>query len=122
MMRLPSRWGGKAGELLGAAWLRRLGFKVTPPLSGDHDRVVNGHKIEFKMSTLWEQGNCVFQQFRDQDYEYAFLLGISPTIATRGSSRRELCLSGLRLGMVARAARTRDGWPSQHVRVSAVSP
>jgi len=81
MMRLASRRRGKAGELLAAAWMRTLGYRVEPPLSGDHDRLVNGRKVEIKMSTLWEGGTYVFQQLRDQDYECAFLLGISPTIA-----------------------------------------
>ncbi len=51
------------------------------PLSGDHDRLVNSHKIEIKLSTLWESGVYKFQQLRDQDYEYALLLGVSPQIA-----------------------------------------
>lgn len=81
MMRLPSRSRGKAGEVLVSAWLKRLGHDVSRPLSGDHDRVVNGHKVEIKMSTLWAQGSYTFQQLRNQDYEFAFLLGISPAAA-----------------------------------------
>lgn len=81
IMRLASRRRGKAGEVLVEAWLRRLGLDVGRPLSGDHDRVVNGRKVEIKFSTLWEQGDYVFQQLRDQDYELVVLLGISPTSA-----------------------------------------
>lgn len=51
------------------------------PLSGDHDRVVSDRKVEIKFSTLWEQGDYVFQQLRDQDYELVVLLGVSPTAA-----------------------------------------
>ena len=79
IMRLASRRRGKAGEVLVEAWLRRLGFDVGRPRSGDHDRVVAGRKVEIKFSTLWEQGDYVFQQFRDQDYELVVLLGVSPT-------------------------------------------
>lgn len=38
-------------------------------------------RVEIKFSTLWEQGNYVFQQLRDQDYELVILLGLSPTAA-----------------------------------------
>jgi len=82
LMSLPSRSRGKAGEVLAAAWLARNGHRVASPTSADHDRRVNGAKIEIKMSTLWTGGNYVFQQLRDQDYEYVFLLGISPTTAS----------------------------------------
>lgn len=93
MMRLPSRRRGKAGELVAAAWMRLLGYNVAPPKSGDHDRLVEGRKVEIKMSTLWEGGTYVFQQFRDQDYEYAFLLGISPTIAHAWFMAKEIALA-----------------------------
>ncbi|MCA1836396.1 MAG: hypothetical protein LC721_08750 [Actinobacteria bacterium] len=81
LMRLPSRSRGKAGELLAEAWLRRLGLRVDRPVSGDHDRVVAGKKVEIKFSTLWAGGEYVFQQLRDQDYELVLLLGVSPTMA-----------------------------------------
>lgn len=81
LMRLPSRRRGKAGELLAEAWLRRLGYRVDRRLSGEHDRLVNGKKVEIKFSTLWESGDYVFQQLRDQDYELVVLLGVSPALA-----------------------------------------
>lgn len=80
-MSLASRRRGKAGELLAEAWLHRVGHVVTPPRSGDHDRIVDGHKVEIKFSTLWEQGDYVFQQLRNQDYEFVMLLGVSPASA-----------------------------------------
>jgi len=81
MMRLPSRTRGKAGEVVASAWLTRLGLHVVRATSADYDRGVNGHRVEIKMSTLWAQGAYKFQQLRDQEYEFAFLLGISPAIA-----------------------------------------
>lgn len=60
LMRLPSRTRGKAGELLGEAWLTRLGYDVGRPVSSEHDRIVNGRKVEIKFSTLWAQGEYVF--------------------------------------------------------------
>lgn len=73
-----SRRKGKAGELLAEAWLEGLGYRVERPRGVGHDRVVAGRRVEIKFSTLWEAGNYVFQQLRDQDYEFVFLLGISP--------------------------------------------
>lgn len=81
IMRLASRRRGKAGEVLVEAWLGRLGFRVGRPVSGDHDRVVNDRKIEIKFSTLWEGGDYVFQQLRDQEYELVILLAVSPAAA-----------------------------------------
>ena len=76
-----SRRRGKAGEVLIATWLARLGYEVRPPSNAGHDRLVSQRRVEIKFSTLWEQGNYVFQQLRDQDYELVILLGLSPTIA-----------------------------------------
>ena len=78
VMSLASRSRGKAGEELAEAWLKRLGCRVGPPRNSGHDRVVNGKAVEIKFSTLWQSGQYVFQQLRDQDYEYALLLGVSP--------------------------------------------
>lgn len=78
VMSLASRSRGKAGEMLVEAWLRRIGLTVRPPANSGHDRLVNGSKIEIKFSTLWQAGQYVFQQLRNQDYEHVLLLGISP--------------------------------------------
>lgn len=78
VMSLASRSRGRAGEVLVEAWLRRIDLTVRPPQNSGHDRVVNGHKVEIKFSTLWQAGQYVFQQLRNQDYEYILLLGISP--------------------------------------------
>jgi hypothetical protein len=43
--------------------------------------VINGRKCEIKFSTLWEDSIYAFQQIRDQDYEFAIMLGISPHAA-----------------------------------------
>jgi len=74
----PSRQVGKIGEQIISAWCKQKGFVVTKSGNSDADLVINGHPIEIKFSTLWETGGYTFQQLRDQNYEYAFLLGISP--------------------------------------------
>jgi len=81
LMRLPSRSRGRAGELIAESWLIGLGFEVRLPLNTGHDRIVSRRKVEIKFSTLWGSGEYVFQQLRDQDYELALMLGVSPTIA-----------------------------------------
>lgn len=75
----PSRQIGTIGEALVAGWAAAKGFDVIRPASADHDRRIAGLKVEIKFSTLWTDNEIFkFQQLRDQDYEYAFLLGVSP--------------------------------------------
>jgi hypothetical protein len=81
LLTLPSRKRGKAGELLVSHWLGRMRYQVDSPASSGHDRIVEGRSVEIKMSTLWGSGDYVFQQLRDQDYEFVILLGISPPVA-----------------------------------------
>jgi hypothetical protein len=78
---LQSRRRGKAGELVVTNWLRSEGFEVGRSTSSDSDRSVGLHQVEIKLSTLWDTGQFVFQQLRDQDYRYVILLGITPNEA-----------------------------------------
>lgn len=83
ILSIPSRSKGAYGEKLVQELFRLNGFDVKRPKSGsDHDRVINGHRIEIKMSTLWaNNGQYTFQQIRDQEYDYLICLGLSPTEA-----------------------------------------
>ena len=75
----PSRQIGSIGEALVAGWAASKGFDVQRPTNSDHDRRIAGLKVEIKFSTLWTDNEIFkFQQLRDQDYDYAFLLGVSP--------------------------------------------
>ena len=80
ILSIPSRSKGAYGEKLVQELFRLNGFDVKRPKSGsDHDRVINGHRIEIKMSTLWaKNGQYTFQQIRDQEYDYLICLGLSP--------------------------------------------
>lgn len=82
LMRLPSRSRGRAGELIAESWLQGLGFNVRAPSNTGHDRIVSNRKVEIKLSTLWAGGEYVFQQLRDQDYDFALMLGVSPSAAS----------------------------------------
>jgi hypothetical protein len=83
ILSIPSRSKGAYGEKLVQELFRLNGFDVKRPKSGsDHDRVINGHRIEIKMSTLWaKNGHYKFQQIRDQEYDYLLCLGLSPNKA-----------------------------------------
>lgn len=75
----PSRTKGTIGEKLVAGYLATKGFDVTRSPDHEADRIVNGRRVEIKMSTLWrDSGSYRFQQLRDQNYEFALCLGISP--------------------------------------------
>lgn len=78
IMTLPSRRKGAAGEKLVAEWASSRGFSVKRSPSTDADRLINGHRIEIKMSTLWASGGFKFQQIRDQEYDFCLCLGLMP--------------------------------------------
>jgi len=75
---LPSRTVGAIGEQLVAGWSAAKGFDVTRTGNSDADRIIEGHRIEIKFSTLWKSGGYKFQQIRDQEYDFCFCLGVSP--------------------------------------------
>jgi hypothetical protein len=74
----PSRQVGSIGEQLVAGWCAAKGLDVTRTGDTEADRVIAGRRVEIKFSTLWESGDYVFQQIRNQRYDIALLLGLSP--------------------------------------------
>lgn len=75
----PSRQVGAIGENLVAGWLAARGFNVARSPELDADRVIEGLRVEIKFSTLWTNTPIYkFQQLRDQNYDVAICLGISP--------------------------------------------
>ncbi len=73
-----SRKRGKIGEQLVAGWCAAKGLDVRSAGDSEADRVIAGHRVEIKFSTLWESGVYKFQQIRDQRYDDVFCLGIGP--------------------------------------------
>jgi hypothetical protein len=67
-----------AVEDLVAGWLAAKDFDVARSPDSSADRLVNGHRVEIKFSTLWKSGIYKFQQLRDQSYSFAICLGVSP--------------------------------------------
>jgi len=74
----PSRQVGTIGEKLVAGFLATKGFDVVRSPDAQADRIIAGQRAEIKMSTLWKSGSYRFQQLRDQNYEFAVCLGLSP--------------------------------------------
>jgi hypothetical protein len=82
ILGLPSRQKGTIGERLVASWCTSKGLDVIRSHNSDADRIIEGSPVEIKFSTLWSKAPLYkFQQIRDQDYEYAICLGISPFTA-----------------------------------------
>lgn len=79
--RQQSRTRGKIGEQLVAGWCAAKGFDVTKAPNPESDRVIGGMLAEIKLSTLWASGVFKFQQLRDQRYDIAICLGLSPHAA-----------------------------------------
>lgn len=87
---LPSKSVGSACEKIVEQWLRDNGLFVARSPTSDADRLVNGHRVEIKSSTLWEAGIYNFQQIRDQDYEALLCLGLSPHSAHAWVLRKDV--------------------------------
>lgn len=78
ILKVPSRSKGAVAEALVAEWAETRGFSVKRSPHSDADRIINGHRVEIKLSTLWETGKFKFQQIRNQDYDYCLCIAISP--------------------------------------------
>lgn len=75
----PSRQIGAIGESLVAGWAATRGFDVVGSKGSDSDRIIHGHRIEIKFSSLWTNNRIYkFQQIRDQEYDFCLCLGVSP--------------------------------------------
>lgn len=74
----PSRQVGAIGEQLVSGYFAAKGLDVVRSPDSEADRIIAGRRVEIKFSTLWRSGDFKFQQFRDQNYELAICLGISP--------------------------------------------
>lgn len=77
----PSRSIGAIGEKIVSAWLAMHDFSISRSPDSEADRIVEGYRIEIKFSTLWNNGTYLFEQIRDQNYDIAVFLGISPNDA-----------------------------------------
>lgn len=77
--QLPPGARGAVGRNLAASWATYLGLEVRR--EGSHNQhyvAIEGHRVQVKLSTLWDSGVYRFQQIRDQDYEFLLCIGLSP--------------------------------------------
>ena len=115
----PSRQVGSIGEQLVAGWFAAKGLDVLRTGDSDADRVIDGKRVEIKFSTLWESGDYVFQQIRNQRYDVALLLGLSPFAGSCWVVPKAVLLEqpfraqGWRTSMEARPELTRSGCGSR---------
>lgn len=61
-----------------SGYLACKGFDVIRSPDTEADRIIGGQRVEIKMSTRWKGDFYKFQQLRDQNYNFAICLGISP--------------------------------------------
>jgi len=78
ILNLPTGSKGSLGKRLVKPWCALKELAVDRSPDSEADMLINGHRVEIKFSTLWEANIYKFQQIRDQNYEYAVCLGISP--------------------------------------------
>ncbi|MEX2143302.1 MAG: hypothetical protein WD740_01795 [Anaerolineales bacterium] len=76
ILPLASGAKGKLGKRLVYQWCALQNLSVDRAPDSEADILVNGHRVEVKLSTLWASGIYKFQQLRDQNYEYAICLGV----------------------------------------------
>ena len=74
----PSRSIGAIGEKIVSMWLTSYNFNISRSPDSQADRIIEGKRVEIKLSTLWESNFYKFQQIRDQNYSFAIMLGLSP--------------------------------------------
>ncbi len=84
LLTMPSATIGAYGAKFVSELFRANDFDVLRPLGGsDHDRVINGHRIEVKFCTRRkEDASFWFEQIRDQEYDYVLCLGLSADAAS----------------------------------------
>lgn len=73
---LPAKAKGKRFEQIATAIFEQKQMKVEKPVNTDHDRIVDGVKVEIKGSTITKDsdGNFSFLQIRPaQDYDFLVL-------------------------------------------------
>lgn len=90
--QMSSKKKGKYFELIVEEFLRAKGYIVSKSLNSDHDRVVNGKKLEIKGSLLWGTGTHFrWQQIRtNQDYDIICFVAIYPDKIELFGSTKEI--------------------------------
>ena len=73
---------GAAAEKIIDLFFSNQGYSVSRSKDSNYDRLIQDKKIEIKFSTEWDNDlGYVFQQIRNQDYDYIVCLGVMPSDA-----------------------------------------
>jgi hypothetical protein len=76
---MSSRTKGAVSEQIFEEYATKHGLIVTKASNSNHDRTINGIKIEIKCSFIWKDGKFRFQQIRtDQDYDIMVFMSVFP--------------------------------------------
>lgn len=80
LKQLHAKQKGQRYEQITESVIRKLGYTVSKPVNTDHDRIVNGEKVEIKGSTLNKRtAHFSFLQIRpDQDYDRIYFVMFYP--------------------------------------------
>lgn len=119
---LPSRTVGKVGEQLIERWCTAQNFDVRPSSNSEADRIVNGLRVEIKLSTLWKTSIYKFQQLRDQAYDIIICLGINPYDVHCWILSKELILEKWKSGEIQSQHRGSEGQDTAWLSVDPNAP
>jgi len=108
---------GSMFERLVERWLGLCGVSCAPRSNSSCDRVIGGHPVEIKGATLTTSRSFIFNQIRDQDYEYCVLVGLEPDSASVWVESKENCWA---LAREQHGGRTADA--SRDTRQLTVTP
>ena len=112
ILSMPSRTRGAIGEQLVSRWCSEIGLDVEPSPDSEADRLISGRRVEIKFSTPWQHGKYAFQQIRDQNYEYLFALGLSPSAVHAWLIPKSLLLEHVigKMGQHSGASASETSW------------
>ena len=119
----PAARRGAVGKQLISSLLENRGFPVRPCPGRGADRIVNGNRIAMKFSMMWEEERYVFQQIRDQNYDFLFCLGVCPFEAHAWAFTRNFLLENRgRLEGFTFQHRGRQGVDTAWIHVEPTNP
>lgn len=79
LRNVPSATQGAMGRHLVEDWAIGMGLAAGHVTENNqHYVLINGTRIQVKLSTLWRSNIYRFQQIRDQQYDYLLCIGLSP--------------------------------------------
>jgi hypothetical protein len=101
LKNLHAKQKGKRYEAITEQVLKKMGKSVGKPKNTDHDRIVNGKKIEIKGSTLNKNTeNFSFLQIRpDQDYDLMYFSMFYPNEFVIMSMDKDTILKNIQKGI-----------------------